>query len=146
MNDNLKLRYEELKRKNAESIRKNNWKRNIMLQDCLALLGDRAEILPVDIQDEIIRDVNDILENNYNNFAKCGDIDNIEAVLKEWYGETAYIVWNEIKLPVVKCTVSEIANNISSIVEVDFETMIVSKGCCVCVRIDDYDMMSVYKQ
>lgn len=83
MDDNLKLRYEELKRKNAESVRKNNWKRNIMLQDCLALLGDKAEILPVDIQDEIIRDVNDILKNNYNNFAKCGDIDNIEAVLKD---------------------------------------------------------------
>ena len=146
MDDNLKIRYEELKRKNAEFVRKNNWKRNIMLQECLALLGDKAEILPIDIQDEIIRNVNDILRSNYNNFAKCGDIDNIEAVLKEWYGETAYIVWNEIKLPVVKCTVSEIANNISSIVEVDFETMIVSEGCCVCVRIDDYDMVFVYRK
>lgn len=146
MDDNLKIRYEELKRKNSEFVRKNNWKRNIMLQDCLALLGDKAEILPVDIQDEIIRDVNDILEKNYNNFAKCGDIDSIEAVLKDWYGETAYIVWNEIKLPVVKCTISEIANNISSIVEIDFETMIVSEGCCVCVRIDDYNMVFVYRK
>lgn len=128
MNEEQKKRYEQLKKNNQSVVEKREWKSNILLQEALASLGTKKEILETRDQKELLaefnRKVKILFEKEDLERRNISSVEEFSSGLDEC---NVYIIWDEYSLPVVKTKLINIKKNLDDIVAVSFDTWIVTE-------------------
>lgn len=121
MNKEQKQRYHLLKEQNKRRLRDENWKNNILFQECINCLNN-VEVLSLENTEEVF----DKLVENFPitfygsiDWSKFNGIINTEGIpyfyqtlnLKDKY----YILWDMCNVPSVICDLSAILNNIHDV-------------------------------
>ena len=100
MDQEMKKRYQELKRKNSKYTREKRWKSNTLLQECLSALGSNKIILNIDEQKWVLDKFNSDLPGLMN--CDGENMQSIQEMLPRWANRRVYIVWDEADLPVIE--------------------------------------------
>lgn len=125
MNEIKKKQYQELKNNNYNCVIERKWKSNILLQECLAVLGNNKNIISIEQQQPILDDFNNILPQIIKS-NKRKKIQSIQELLPHWGKKSVYIIWDEDDLPIVQIDFKYIVDHIDDVSAVAFETWIVA--------------------
>lgn len=125
MNEIKKKQYQELKNNNYNCVIERKWKSNILLQECLAVLGNNKNIISIEQQQSILDDFNNILPQIVKS-NKRKKIQSIQELLPHWEKKSVYIIWDEDDLPIVQIDFKYIVDHIDDVSAVAFETWIVA--------------------
>lgn len=125
MNDEQRLK---IKRRMIQK----GWETNILLQECLAAMGDQAEIVPFEEGAELVSALNRVLRGLFrpeNQYCPAGweELDSVEEILPQWMGCRVYVVWDGGELPVVHGSLSSVVRNVEDVTAVSFDTWVVSE-------------------
>lgn len=125
MNEIKKKQYQELKNNNYNCVIERKWKSNILLQECLTVLGNNKNIISIEQQQPILDDFNNILPQIIKS-NKRKKIQSIQELLPHWEKKSVYIIWDEDDLPIVQIDFKYIVDHIDDVSAVAFETWIVA--------------------
>lgn len=125
MNEIKKKQYQELKNNNYNCVIERKWKSNILLQECLAVLGNNKNIISIEQQQSILDDFNNILPQIVKS-NKRKKIQSIQELLPHWEKKSVYIIWDEDDLPIVQIDFKYVVDHIDDVSAVAFETWIVA--------------------
>lgn len=125
MNEIKKKQYQELKNNNYNCVIERKWKSNILLQECLAVLGNNKNIISIEQQQPILDDFNNILPQIIKS-NKRKKIQSIQELLPHWEKKSVYIIWDEDDLPIVQIDFKYVVDHIDDVSAVAFETWIVA--------------------
>lgn len=125
MNEIKKKQYQELKNNNYNCVIERKWKSNILLQECLAVLGNNKNIISIEQQQPILDDFNNILPQIVKS-NKRKKIQSIQELLPHWEKKSVYIIWDEDDLPIVQIDFKYIVDHIDDVSAVAFEAWIVA--------------------
>lgn len=132
MDEEQKKRYHLLKERNKIRLRDENWKKNILFQECIDCLNN-FEILSLESTEEIF---NKLVKNfpitSYGSidWSKFNGIINTEGILYLYQTlnlkNKYYILWDMQDTPSVVCDLDTILSNIYDVLAVSFNTWLLS--------------------
>ena len=130
MNEEMKKKYDELKKKNRITSIQKSWENNMLLQDCIESTG--GKVLPYDDGNKISEEVQskipflngrvDFSRFKYKN--RMNTISSINELINS--SIEFYVMWDEANLPCLKIELKDIINSIDDITCVSFDTWVVS--------------------
>lgn len=139
MNEVQRKRYEDLKKGNRDKVKENERKRNVLLQECLAALGEQAVTLSTVEEEAMIGRLNQMLKKCLADRHRMGDVrtDRFKSVPVRclddinplWAGQRIYIVWDQAGLPVIRSDFEAVTDNMDDVKSVSFDTYLVSEDC-----------------
>ena len=115
MNNEQRKKLKILKYANEENIKKIQWKNNILLQECL----NNLETYQIISDDAIIRQIVKIASGIEIKRRFHSDIPMIEK------NHDYYIVWDNERVPIIKCKGNDIIENWDDVLAVAFDTCFV---------------------
>lgn len=132
MNEEQTKRYHLLKEKNKRKLRDENWKHNLLFQECINSLNN-CEILFLENTEKIFNKLIKIFPITFYgsiDWNKFNGIMNTEEMpylyqalnLKNKY----YVLWDMQDTPSVICDLSTILNNLYDVLAVSFNTWLLS--------------------
>lgn len=127
MNKELKIRYEQLRKKNQDFILKKRREKNILLQECLYSLGADVVVLSSTKQHQLLDRFNDYLSSDFELFERKKFFD-YKKIPMDFFNHCVYIIWDEQTLPIINCTFSKIIEEFQNITAVSFDTWIVEEN------------------
>lgn len=125
MTEEQKARLIRLKEKNDAYVIEQRRKSNTMLRDCLDNLGNHWSSVTPEIQNRCVAVVESIHCRHIAEKQRIGSIDEIPI---SWIGDSIFIVWDEITLPVLSSTFHVARKFAQDILAVAFETWIISEN------------------
>ena len=129
-------KYEKLKNKNRDYIIKREWKRNILLQECLNALGSNKKVFSIEEQQEILKKFNIKLTKLLKGNRKK-EFQSIQKLASQWTNKLVYIIWDEEKLPIIETNFKSVLDYKDDITLVAFETWIFTVKMDKFVQFDD---------
>ena len=130
MNEEMKKKYDELKKKNRITSIQKSWENNMLLQDCIESTG--GKVLPYEDGNKISEEVQskipflngrvDFSRFKYKN--RMNTISSINELINS--SIEFYVMWDEANLPCLKIELKDIINSIDDITCVSFDTWVVS--------------------
>ena len=129
-------KYEKLKNKNRDYIIKKEWKRNILLQECLNALGSNKKVFSIEEQQEILKKFNIKLTKLLKGNRKK-EFQSIQKLASQWINKSVYIIWDEEKLPIIETNFKSVLDYKDDITLVAFETWIFTVKMDKFVQFDD---------
>ncbi len=115
MNNKQRKKLKILKYTNEDNIKRIQWKNNILLQECL----NNLETYQIISDDAIIRQIVKIASGIEINRRFHSDIPMIEK------NHDYYIVWDNERVPIIKCKGNDIIENWDDVLAVAFDTCFV---------------------
>ena len=115
MNNKQRKKLKILKYTNEDNIKKIQWKNNILLQECL----NNLETYQIISDDAIIRQIVKIASGIEIKRRFHSDIPMIEK------NHDYYIVWDNERVPIIKCKGNDIIENWDDVLAVAFDTCFV---------------------
>ena len=113
MNDEQRKKLKALKSQNKEYIKKLQWEKNALLQECLKAIKNYSII-----NDEIT--INQLLEiANDTKIVHHSDRPTLEK------NHSYYVVWDDEQVPIIKCNGNDILNNWDDVIAVALYTCFV---------------------
>ncbi len=133
MDENLKRKYELLKKKKQEELQKNSWKRNTMFCEFIEKLPE-LEFVPEEKAKEIVEQIDSDFPLSIAGHIDsekvdcCREIVTYEELenyvcLENYY----YIIWDDSNIPIVKCKLRFIKENVDDLEAVSFSFLLVSE-------------------
>ncbi len=127
MNEENRKRYEELKKRNTEKIKKIEYSHNILLQECLVALNKNQYTLN-DKEEKLVFEMFNVkvptLEwgrVDWRNINSYNKIENVFQLLDRIKNNEYYIIWGK-GLPILKSNIDSIIDCIDDITAVSFDT------------------------
>ena len=115
MNEEQKRKLESLKLQNQKHMKELQYKNNVLLQECLSALETYQIISDEKIVYHVLQIVDDCCrENSVQRF----------MFVKE---RNYFVVWDNVQVPIIKCTGHDIEKNLDDIVAVAFDTYFVDE-------------------
>ncbi|AKA70178.1 hypothetical protein [Clostridium scatologenes] len=139
MNEEMKKKYNELKKKNEINIIRKEWESNTLLQECIENTGgkildyDEGQKIVINIQEKFLFTVNGRMDwsnvNTKKSIKKLSDINDLvdTSVL-------FYVMWDEEKLPCLECQLKDIITFIDDVTSVSFDTWLVSSDYNIIIE------------
>ena len=131
MNEEMKKKYDELKKKNKITSIQKVWENNVLLQECVESTG--GELLNYDEGNKILEEIQEKIPFRLDgrvDFSKFKSKNNIIAIssLSELIKNSIefYVMWDEVTLPCLKSELKYIIKCIDDVTAVSFDTWIVS--------------------
>ena len=133
MNDDVKKRYEYLKKKQQKQIQLNKWQQNNLFMEFVQNINEIV-IIPEEKYKLLIEKLPSSISfyaSGHINWkdSKCKknkvsylELSNYVDVSKEYY-----VIWDDYDLPVVKCKLQSIINNVDDVEAVAFSYLIISE-------------------
>ena len=133
MDENVKRKYELLKKKKQEELQKNSWKRNTMFCEFIEKLPE-LEFVPEEKAKEIVEQIDSDFPLSIAGHIDsekvdcCREIVTYEELenyvcLENYY----YIIWDDSNIPIVKCKLRFIKENVDDLEAVSFSFLLVSE-------------------
>lgn len=136
MNEETKKRYQELKNRNREYVNEKNRESNVLLQECLIVLGNSTVILDAEQESRILKKFNAKLLDVINSDRKRYVL-SIQEVLPRWINKQIYIIWDNAGLPIIRTDFECVIKYIDDILAVSFETWIVTEDMNQFIQFED---------
>lgn len=139
MNEEIKKKYEELKKKNRITSIQKSWENNMLLQDCIESTG--GKVLPYDDGNKISEEVQSKIPflNGRVDFSKFKYKKSINIIsgINELINSSIefYVMWDEANLPCLKIELKDIINSIDDITCVSFDTWVVSSDYNIIIEL-----------
>ncbi|MBY6915750.1 MULTISPECIES: hypothetical protein [Clostridium] len=131
MDEVLRKRYQELKKKNKETIEKKEMKKNILLNECLEALENRY----CELNKTLTKNLFDLFYNKvpitwygrveWDNISIKYKIEKVDEIINIVNNNEFYIIWGE-GLPILKTDIKTLINYIDYILAVEFDTWLFS--------------------
>ena len=114
-----KRKREEKKAKDKAIAESQYWKNHPRLRVCLQAMRGSCTLAPVELHEAAIAAVNiALMENTW---------EEIQAVTKDFLGDTVFLIWNDEKLPVLKAPWDLAKENLPEITAVAEKTFLVAE-------------------
>ncbi len=136
MNEEIKRRYQELKNRSREHIKEKNRESNILLQECLSVLGNSKMILAPEQEREILDKFNSKLPSIMNSNIKKNVL-TIQEMFSQWISKQVYIIWDKEGLPIIQTDFECVIKYIDEVLAVSFETWVVAEDMNQFIQFDD---------
>lgn len=136
MNEEIKRRYQELKNRSREHIKEKNRESNILLQECLSVLGNSKMILAPEQEREILDKFNSKLPSIMNSNIKKNVL-TIQEMFPQWISKQVYIIWDKEGLPIIQTDFECVIKYIDEVLAVSFETWVVAEDMNQFIQFDD---------
>ena len=130
MNEEMKKKYDELKKKNRITSIQKSWGNNVLLQECIESTG--AKVLPYDDGNKISEEIQSKIpflngRVDFSRFKYKNSINTISSINELINSSTEfYVMWDEANLPCLKLELKDIINFIDDVTCVSFDTWVVS--------------------
>jgi hypothetical protein len=139
MNEKIKRKYDELKKKNRIASIQKTWKNNVLLQECVESTG--GKLLNYDEGNRILEEIQDKIPFRLDgrvDFSKFKFKDNINIItsISELIKNSTefYVMWNEVNLPCLKSGLKDIIKFINDVTAVSFDTWVVSSDYNIIIE------------
>ena len=130
MNEEMKKKYDELKKKNRIYAIQKSWENNVLLQECIEATGGRTLNYNDGnkVMDEIQKKIPFRLGRvDFSKFKFKTNINTIDSISKLIKNSTEiYVMWDNANLPCLKSELKDIIKFIDDVTAVSFDTWIVS--------------------
>lgn len=131
MNEEIKKKYDELKKKNRITSIQKAWKNNVLLQECVESTG--GKLLNYDEGNRILEEIQEKIpfrldgRVDFSKFKFKNNINTIASISELIKNSTEfYVMWDEVSLPFLKSELKDIIKFIDDVTAVSFDTWIVS--------------------
>ncbi|PJI09338.1 MULTISPECIES: hypothetical protein [Clostridium] len=131
MNEKIKKKYDELKKKNRITSIQKAWENNVLLQECLESTG--GKLLNYDEGNKILEKIQVKIpfrldgRVDFSKFKSKNNINTIASISELIKNSTEfYVMWDEVNLPCLKSELENIIKFIDDVTAVSFDTWIVS--------------------
>ncbi|MBN1046100.1 MULTISPECIES: hypothetical protein [unclassified Clostridium] len=139
MNEKMRKKYNELKKKNAINVIKKSWESNILLQECIENTG--GIILEYDENQKIVTNIQEkfpftvhgrVNWSNINTKNIIEDLSDINDLVDT--SALFFVIWDEEKLPCLKCKLKDIITFIDDVTAISFDTWLVSSDYNIIIE------------
>lgn len=147
MDEKTKKRMEMLKARAYEKSQENAWKKNGLFMDFLKNVSE-AKILPHSQSALLLEKLNAKCKiSKYG----CTNSDSISGAtityeqLKDYFdtSDYYYVIWDNAELPIVKCRLQSIIDNVDDAEAVAINYMIVSEDCSILIKAKKWGEVTV---
>lgn len=149
MNDDAKKRYEYLKKKQQEQIKLNKWQHNNLFMEFVQKINEITII-----SDDECKQLIERLSGSVSFFAsghinwkdskyKKNKVSYLELSDYTDISKEYYVIWDDYDLPVVKCKLQSIINNVDDVEAVAFSYLILSEDFKVIMESEKYGFLNM---
>lgn len=131
MNEEMRKKYDELKKKNRINSIQNEWGNNMLLQECIGYTG--AKILNHEEGNKILEEIQEKIpftvygRVDFDKFKFQNIIESISSIHELiTISEEFYVMWDNVNLPCLKSELNSIIKFIDDVKAVSFDTWVVS--------------------
>ena len=149
MNDDAKKRYEYLKKKQQEQIKLNKWQHNNLFMEFVQNVHE-IDIISDDEYKLLIERLSDSISFyssghiNWND-SKCKKLKVTYLELSDYIdiSKDYFVIWDNYDLPVVKCKLQSIINNVDDMEAVAFSYLIISDDFKVIMESEKFGFLNM---
>ncbi|VYU67853.1 hypothetical protein [Clostridium tertium] len=139
MNEEMKKKYDELKKKNRITSIQKSWENNVLLQECIESTG--GKVLNYDDGNKILEEIQSKIpfrlngRVDFSRFKYKNNINTISSINELIKSSTEfYVMWDEENLPCLKSELKDIINSIDDVTAVSFDTWAVSSDYNIIIE------------
>ncbi len=149
MNDDKKKRYDYLKKKQLEKIKKSKWQNNEFFIECISRIGE-YKIISSDQADLMIERISKVVSFNLAGhinwegkkykkitveYEKLGDLVDVS--------KNYYIIWDNYELPAIKCQLVSIIDIADYVESVSFSYLIISEDYSIIMESKKFNQLNI---